>query len=197
MLTELKVLKPMKIKTTLTVAAIACASLLAISSKATPITLDLTSSQFLGYVTPGTPEGDADQAAYINELISLAPSASGTVESSTATRSANTFSGLTTAVSPSSAPSTMNFGTGYEYLFAFYGNGNDLNLPGKQVALVWIVSGLSGDFTIDSKALSHFDLFDPISTTHTSVPDGSSTVALLGAALTGIALLRNKFSSRR
>jgi hypothetical protein len=189
----------MKIKTVSTIAAVAFASLLAIGAKATPITLDLTSSQFLGYVTPGTPEGDSDRAAYINELITLAPNASGSVESSTATRSANPFSGLTSANSLTDVtPSTMNFGTGYEYLFAFYGNGNDLNLPGKQVALVWVVSGLSGDFTIDSKALSHWDLIDPTSTSNSrTVPDGGSTVALLGAALTGIGLLRNKISSRR
>lgn len=172
--------------------------------------------QFLGDVVPALPEGDADETAFINAMIAITPPPGSTTltinsHNNIITRSGNTFSGsfkqadVSTLVSLSNVKSgtgTIVVGSGYEYLYAFYGSGNTLSgFSGDQVALVWDLTGFTGDFTVPTDALSHFELFNPgsgdLPPVVTSVPDGGSTVALLGAALTGIGLLRNKFASRR
>ncbi|HEX4263109.1 MAG TPA: VPDSG-CTERM sorting domain-containing protein [Verrucomicrobiae bacterium] len=194
----------MKQKLTTVVGATVCAFLLGITSNANATNFTLSSSQFLGDVIPALPESPADDAQFINGLIALSLNGTTTVtigpHVNTVVRSGNSFSSLPTADSSTvTVPGSMTFGSGsgYTYLYAFYGAGNTLGLGHNQVGLAWDVSGLTGTFTIPSDALSHWELFNPGSSTHTSVPDGGSTVVLLGAALTGIGLLRNKFGSRR
>jgi VPDSG-CTERM motif len=185
-------------------AAIACASLLAIGSNANAVSLTLSSSSFLGDVIPALPESPADDAQFINGMIGLSLNGTTTVtigtHVNTVVRSGNSLSPLPTADSSTvttAGSMTFGSGSGYTYLYAFYGAGNTLGLGHNQVGLAWDVSGMTGTFTIPTEALSHWEFFNPGSSTHTPVPDGGSTIALLGAALTGIGLLRNKFGSRR
>jgi len=194
----------MKRKLTSFAGVAACALLLGFASNCSAIALGLGSSQFLGDAIPALPESTADDAQFINAMIGLSLNGTTTVtigpHVNTIVRSGNSFGSLPTAdASTVTTPGTMTFGSGsgYTYLFAFYGGGNTLGLGQTQVGLAWDVSGLTGTFTIPTDALSHWELFNPGDTTHTHVPDGGSTLALLGAALTGIGLLRNKISGRR
>ena len=84
---------------------------------------------------------------------------------------------------------TFDLGTGlYSYLFAKYDGQND-------ISQVWFVGDLSGSVTIPldgplGHGLSGWELFGPGG----QVPDGGSTVLLLGAALSAIGLVRRKLS---
>lgn len=194
----------MKRNLTILAGTAACALLLGFAPNASAINFTLASSQFLGDAIPALPESPADDAILINGMIGLALNGSTTVtigtHDNTVVRSGNSFGSLPTANSATATtPGTMTLGSGsgYTYLFAFYGKGNTLGLGKDQVGLAWDVTGLTGTFTIPTDALSHWELFNPGDTTHTRVPDGGSTIALLGAALTGIGLMRNKINSRR
>jgi VPDSG-CTERM motif len=83
---------------------------------------------------------------------------------------------------------TIDLGAGgvYTYLFAKYDGQNDNSL-------VWNVSGLSGIITIPADGplghgLSGWILFGPAGTP--GVPDGGTTVMLLGTALGALGMLR-------
>jgi hypothetical protein len=187
-------------------AVLACTSVALAKAHATTTALNMSSVYYLGDVVPALPEGDSEEADYINTMIGLAINTSTTVtepgHTDAVNRSGNSFSGLTTTTAASlfspdpQAKGTGSFGTGYQYLFAFYGSGNNLpGVSGQQVALIWDISGLSGNFTIPTKGLSHDELFQGGSTPPTRVPDGASTAELLGGALVVAGLLRKKILS--
>jgi len=193
----------MKRKLTTAIGATVCALLLGLASNSSAISLTLSSAQLLGDVIPALPESPADDSQFINAMVGLGLNGTTTVtinsQVNTVVRSGNAISPLPTADSLTvTTPGSMTFGSGsgYTYLYAFYGAGNTLGLGQNQVGLAWDVSGLTGTFTIPTDALSHWEFFNPGTGTHTQVPDGGSTVALLGAALTGMGLLRKKISGR-
>ena len=155
----------------------------------------------LGFVKCGIASGDADRTLYVNDMIGLAPGGSNHViigpHDNLVTRSTNIFSPLDFAALASrtsygsSRASTVdiNLGTGgFEYLLAKY---DGPNFGGE----VWYVGGLTGTVTIpafgDKYGISLSALFEPGSPP--KVPDGGSTVVLLGVALTGLAGIRAKF----
>ncbi len=82
-----------------------------------------------------------------------------------------------------------------QYVFLHWGG------KGGGWAQLFYVGGLSGDFTfnnslIDNGAghpdvggLSFYSYYDATTTTKTSVPDGGSTMLMLGAALSGLGLI--------
>ena len=87
----------------------------------------------------------------------------------------------------------INLGSGYLYLLAKYDGPN-------YGSAVWFVGGLTGEIDIPSGAggtsgsqfgLSHTYLFNP---NGTSVPDGGTTMMLLGGALACIGALRHRFA---
>jgi hypothetical protein len=148
----------------------------------------------LGSVIAGIPAGDSDVTDYVNAMIGLSLGGSTIVTKSghdnTVTRSMNSFSPLDTAVlgprvtygNIESSTVTIHLGaSGYEYLLAKYDGPN----YGTEV---WYINGLSGDITIPSHGgqygISGSTLFTP--GTPTGVPDGGSTVALLGLAALGL-----------
>src|SRR6185437_4488028 len=100
----------------------------------------------------------------------------------------------------SAGPSiTLNPGQSYTYLIAKYDGPNDL-------AVAWDISSIVGapitGTTIDipqngpdGKGLSHISLFE--SAPPSLVPEGASTVVLLGAALTGLSLARQRFGRKK
>ena len=170
---------------------------------ALPPTISLTigDAHELGFVNFGIPSGDADRALYVNHLRGMAPG-SDTADGQTYFRSNNSFSPMPTAVwalngaPPAQDPPgldssvTINLGTGlYSYLFAKYDGPN----YGSEV---WYVGNLSGNITIPGTAggygLSGWTLFGPGTP---GVPDGGTTVMLLGAALGALGMARRYLKS--
>jgi hypothetical protein len=176
--------------------------MLAFSHNASALTIGDT--QELGKVFFGIPSGDDDRLTYVNAMIGLAPGGSTTVilgnppQSNLVTRSLNTFGPLPTAVLPAVngggnfvGGNIVDLGSGlYSYLFAKYDGPNG----GVEV---WYVGNLSGIITIPTfgfgppgttkYGLSGWTLFGPGGT---SVPDGGTTVMLLGAALGALGIAR-------
>jgi len=148
--------------------------------------LTIGDAQELGFVNFGIPSGDADRTLYVNHLIGMSLGATDLADGQTYTRSNNVFSPLPTAVfSLNGTSTTIDLGTGlYTYLFAKYDGPN----YGSEV---WYVGNLSGIITIPATGgqygLSGWTLFDP---TGTTVPDGGTTVMLLGAALGTLGMAR-------
>jgi hypothetical protein len=169
--------------------AAVCAAMLAFSPKAaTALTFD--DAHVVGTITPG-PVKPAVVSAYINLMVALAPGDSGTFLNppfaQTITRSSNTFASLPNALLPGAVTgisTTINLGAGvYSYLFAKYDGQND-------VSQVWYVGNLSGIVTIPAlgprgHALTLWKLFPGA-----QVPDGGTTVMLLGAALGALSMAR-------
>lgn len=171
-----------------------CALLLGLAGlapSAVAITMNQASPQFLGIIDPDIPASEAAEATYINFLIGLDPTTSGTYSGQEITRSANilcfpTCPGATAtgSVKDESESNSGNFGYGFTYLLGKY----DATRAG---ALVWYVAGLTGEFEIPQLfgncgslgnpagcGLSHWALYNP----GTSVPE-PSTPLLLGLGL--------------
>jgi hypothetical protein len=170
------------IKCLLTILA-ACASL-GLASQANALVIG--DAHELGFVNFGIPSGDQDRENYVNHLIGMALGSTDSALGQDFTRSNNNFGPLADAEFNSNGTSLSIDVTGFDYLFAKYDGPN----YGSEV---WYVGDLSGVITIPAKGgkygLSGWTLFTGSSDT---VPDSGSTVALLGAALMGLAFLRAK-----
>ncbi len=183
------------------ISAAVCAAMLVFSHNASAnrivggINIPTTALTFndvhvVGTVTPASPANPADVSGYINFMIGLTPGTSGTFQNpphtQSITRSTNTFPSLPNALVPgavSGGPTdtTINLGAGgvFSYLFAKYDGQND-------ISQVWYGGNLSGILTIPldgplGHGRSGWILCGPGGTP--SVPDGGTTVMLLGAAL--------------
>jgi hypothetical protein len=183
--------------------AAVCAVMLAFSHTAPADTALAFDDQYVvGFVSPGAPANPASVADYINFMIALAPGTSvihdfGQPEGTqTITRSTNVFANLPTvnaAGAVSGGPSdTIDLGTGgtFAYLFAKYDGPND-------DSVVWFVGDLSGIITIpqlgpNGYGLSGWILFRGGGG---GVPDGGTTVMLLGAALGALGMARRFLKS--
>jgi len=188
------------------ISAAVCAVMLAFSHNASanrivgginiPTTaLTFNDTHVVGTISPAAPASPADVAPYINFMIGLVPGHSGTFHNpphtQTVTRSSNLFPSLPNALVPgavSGTGTTINLGAGgvFSYLFAKYDGQND-------ISQVWYVGNLSGILTIPldgplGHGLSGWILFGPGGTP--SVPDGGTTVMLLGAALGALGVAR-------
>jgi hypothetical protein len=168
-----------------------CAVLLAFSHNAGATAFTIGDSHELGFVQYGIPSGDADRTTYVNHLIGMAPGSANSADGQDYTRSSNIFSPLNPAVFALNGTGTsVDLGSGYLYLFAKYDGPN----YGSEV---WYVGGLTGTITIPSTAggygLSTWTLFN--SSPGQGVPDGGSTVMLLGAALGGLGAVRRFLKS--
>jgi len=175
-----------------------CAILLAFGCTAKASTLDFGDQYDLGYVHYGIPSGDQDRTDYVNHLISMSLNSNDAFQGQTFFR-LGTSCGVCTPVAKADitngpmGDATVDLGAGgYLYLFAKYDGPN----AGSEV---WNIQGLSGIITIpqngtpdkDNKyGLSGWSIW---SGGGTNTPDGGTTAALLGLALTGLAGLRAKF----
>ncbi|HEU5238609.1 MAG TPA: VPDSG-CTERM sorting domain-containing protein, partial [Pyrinomonadaceae bacterium] len=131
---------------------------------------------------------------YVNHLIGMALGTTDQAFGQTFFRSNNAFGSLPTAVLAGHVNGTstsINLGAGglYTYLFAKYDGPN----YGSEV---WYVGDLSGTITIPGSAggygLSGWTLFGPGTP---GVPDGGTTVMLLGAALGALGMARRYLKS--
>jgi hypothetical protein len=175
-----------------------CAVMLAFSPNASALTFG--DANDLGQVLNGIPSGDAARTAYVNHLIDMAPGTSDTFSGQTFNRSlANPgpgFPNYPDAVFSHNGTGTsidLGDGTLYSYLFAKYDGPN----AGSEV---WYVGGLSGIITIPAVGLdgqnfglSGWTLFGPGG--GNGVPDGGTTVMLLGAALGALGMARRYLKS--
>jgi VPDSG-CTERM exosortase interaction domain len=161
------------------------------------ISLTIGDAHELGFVNFGIPSGDSDRQTYVNHLIGMTPGTSDTADGQTYFRSGNSFGPLAPAVlsghvNGGPTDTSINLGTGgtYLYLFAKYDGPN----YGSEV---WYVGDLSGMITIPGSAggygLSGWTLFGPGGTP--GVPDGGTTVMLLGAALGALGMARRYLKS--
>jgi hypothetical protein len=179
------------------VSAAFCSVMLAFSPKAsaTPhplppaINLTIGDAHELGFVDRSVPTTVTSATLYVNTMIGLALGGSTHViaggRDNLVTRSNHAFGPLPTAVfALTGHGTTIDLGTGlYSYLFAKYDGPNF-------GAEVWYVGKLSGIITIPATAggyrLSLWKLFGP----GVAVPDGGTTVMLLGAALVALGMAR-------
>jgi hypothetical protein len=174
--------------------AAVCAVMLAFTNNASALTIGDTHE--LGTVSPAVPFGDAEATAYVNELRQMALNTTEPFNGNTLTRSGNDFGPLPAPVllQHVNAPvggfpgqtTTISLGAQgtYTYLFAKYDAGNTFSE-------VWYVGNLSGDITIPNfngvYGLSAYILFGPGGG---QVPDGGTTVMLLGTALGALGMVR-------
>ena len=179
---------------------IGCAVILASGTDANanriplPASINLTigDQHELGQVKPPTPEGDAAITQYVNIMVGLSLGGSGHVtigpHDILITRSKNNFGSL---LGPASLAlrgtgTTVNLSlTGGTYLFAHYGG------PGGGFAEVWYVGNLNGSVSLPATGAGHglsgWALF---TAPGGAVPDGGTTVMLLGAALGALGVVR-------
>jgi hypothetical protein len=164
-----------------------CTVMLAFSPNARA--LSIGDDHELGTIVPGT-AGDADRTALVNRLRQMALNTQDTTTfpGETLTRSGNDFGPLPAPViGPQGDTTTINLGAvgTYTYLFAKY----DADNAGAEV---WYVGDLGGVITIPATwgryGLSGWTLFGPGS--GQGVPDGGTTVMLLGAALGSLGVAR-------
>jgi hypothetical protein len=183
------------LKTLATLAIAVCAPLLA---NATTITFG--DALDLGLISPNHPADPSSSASYVTFLKNMAPSAvvNGGPGGNTFTRTANfpnspTFADAVFATELSFTVSgntaTVNLGsTGYFYLLGKFDGPNF----GSEV---WVITGLTGTITMpefgsgNQYGLSHVYVFNPGS----GLPDGGTTLMLLGSALGGLGLVRRFF----
>jgi len=164
-----------------------------------PVTLT-GDSHVVGTVSPAAPADPQSQADYINYLITLGTNQTvvhdfgGSEGIQTLYRTTNTFGSLPTASATgavSGTGTTVNLNTlgTFTYLFAKYDGQNDNSV-------VWNISGLTGILTIPANGplgygLSGWILFGPTG----QVPDGGTTVMLLGTALGALGMVRRYVKS--
>jgi hypothetical protein len=174
-----------------------CAAMFPFSHNASAVTNlgFFPDTHVVGTITPGAPADPADVASYINFMTALLPGGSGTFGGQTINRSTNLFVSLPTASaagSISGGGTTIDLGGTvgtYSYLFAKYDGQNDNSQ-------VWYVGNLSGIVTIPAfgplgYGLSGWVLFQGTG----FVPDGGTTVMLLGAALGALGMARRYIMS--
>ena len=169
--------------------ALAFGVLAGLPSAAQALTFD--DAYDLGWVNPGEPASIAAERGYVNNLISLAQnSGAATIDGHDYFRkdaSCGTCPAATGGIKDNSGGNTVDLGTGgFTYLIAKYDGPNG----GSEV---WNVQGLTGEITIplfglagQNYGLSHWTLFGGGG----GVPDGGTTVMLLGAALGALGTAR-------
>ena len=151
----------------------------------------------VGTVSPAAPANASAHATFINFLITLGLNTSATHDfgqplgTQNFYRTTNTFGSLPMAtdvgaVSGTGTSINLNLLGTFTYLFAKYDGQND-------TSVVWNISGLTGVLTIPAfgplgYGLSGWILFGPTGTP--GVPDGGTTVMLLGAALGALGMAR-------
>lgn len=171
-----------------------CALMLGFSHRADALALSIGDSHELGFVQNGWPSGDADRLVYLNHIIGMALNSKSKGDGQVYIRSSNSFGPLSQALwdgHVSGTGTSINLGAGgvYTYLFAKYDGPN----YGSEV---WYVGNLSGIITIPGTAggvdLTGWTLFG---VGGQGVPDGGTTVLLLGLAFGALGMARRHLKS--
>jgi hypothetical protein len=159
--------------------------------------LNFDDTRDLGNVTPPEPANPTDEQHYVNTLINHVGAGSFTdvyggvtytynrTGASCGTCPAAVFNSKNDSPTVVNGKVQIDLGTGgFTYLLAKYDGPNG-------VSEVWNLQGLVGKITIPSSfgmyGISHYSLFGPGGG---GVPDGGTTVMLLGAALGALGVVR-------
>jgi hypothetical protein len=171
--------------------AAVCAAMLAFSHNASA--LKFRDTRDLGQVLFGIPSGDADRLSYVNHLIGMSLNSTDTFSGQTFHRSGRdpangNYAAAVLAGSVNGTSTSINLGPTagvYLYLFAKYDGPN----AGSEV---WYVGNLSGVWKIPAFGLAgqHYGLSGWTLFRGAGVPDGGTTVMLLGAALGALGIGR-------
>ena len=164
---------------------LAAVAMLAFSHNASALTVG--DNKYLGQLIVGT-GGNAERTAYVNYMIGMHTGDIGLFMNQVFNRSSNNFGALPKAVFALNGTGiNIPLGTGlYSYLFARYSG----------ISFVWYVGNLSGNVQIPpltiGGALMGWTLFGAGGQ---GVPDGGTTVMLLGAALGALGITRRYLMS--
>jgi hypothetical protein len=163
---------------------LAAVAMLAFSHNASALTVG--DNKYLGQLFLGT-GGNAERTAYVNHMIGMHTGDIGVFMNQVFNRSTNNFGALPTAVFALNGTGiNIPLGTGlYSYLFAQY-NG---------ASYVWYVGNLSGNVQIPFVAAGLLMGWTLFSAGGQGVPDGGTTVMLLGAALCALGIARRFLTS--
>ena len=192
----------MKNKQTI-LSSVLCAIALALGSTAYATTLTIGDSRDLGLISPNHPADPTSSQAYIDILLAQ-PSPSGPthIGANYYTRTANDpLGGVYPAASFVAELSFTPAAEGANSATIDLGSNSYLYILGKYDgpnygSEVWYGAGLTGVITLpfygngSQFGLSHVFVYNG---TPTTTPDGGTTAALLGMALTGLAGLRARF----
>jgi len=183
----------------------------AVLSAASSFAVTINSNNLLGTIVPGTPANPANETEMVRFLVASLNAAVGPVPTYPAAginlgdnpadsqtevytmwkpASLSTPAPLPTATGVQTVTSntTLNLGAfQYDYILAKFG----------QDAAAFYIGNLSGEITIpnltgNQNGLSGYTLINPRNPDRPGVPDGGSTIALLGAGLALLALARRK-----
>lgn len=175
---------------------------LAYQAYAVPLAIAIGDAQYLGSINDGIPSNPANEATYINYLATLGAGAGNTqIPVGTGeiyNREGSTLSGpFPTAVTGGAikeedekTPDFDNIinATGFSYILGKYD-------AGQAGSLVWYTGGGLGDVELPTtymgKGLSHISLYNPRDP-GTSVPDGGTTLALLGIGLLSMSYINRR-----
>ncbi len=163
------------------------------ASQVSAIALNFGDSRDLGLIDPNHPADPTSSAGFVDILLSqAAPSGPTVIGDNTYTRTSNDplgFGNYPAAVFgvDLGSSTTISLGSGYLYLLGKYDGPNF----GSEV---WYVGGLTGVITIPATGggygLSHVYLFN--GSGGVGLPDGGSTLAMLGIAISGLGFLKRK-----
>jgi hypothetical protein len=185
-------------KRKLTIASFALALACALSSNA--YALSFTDANVLGTVETAIPFGDADSILYTNTLLSKALNTQTTTAGQLYSRNGNAAGSASVSTIGDSGTGSTTI-SGYEYVLAkydgpnagailFYLNGATFTLPSDSSGMVTPAPG--GTTWLNTQGngynISGWRAFNEV-----GVPDGGTTVALLGSVLCAVGLLRRRF----
>ena len=176
---------------------------LSLAASASAVAIAIGDSNDLGTINPNEPNGTEAETAHVNYLIEMAlggsasnvqlasdPGSQNNDYSRTMNNPLATYTAAVFALKQDTSSTTINLGTGgYTYLLAKY----DHSGAGAEV---WYIGGLTGTISVPGSfngyGLSHISLFttDGSAPDEKPVPDGGTTVALLGLAFAGLSATR-------
>jgi hypothetical protein len=165
----------------------------------------------IGVVDPASPSSNSDELGYMQNLVGdyngTVPSVAGytyTLKVGSGVGSPPLINPTSAVTGPNSAVTGPLGGTSLTITLPITGDVYDyLSIKWGDYLEGYDIKGLSGTFTfsanvgdvhgdgLNGNGESHYTLYDPTPSGKT-VPDGSSTVGLLGLGLTGLSLIRRK-----
>jgi hypothetical protein len=185
-----------KLKTSVAALAFACVMGTLSQSSAVNTVLTIGDAHDLGLIDPNHPADPVSSAGFIDTLLAQPLNSGPTIIGANAfTRTGNdplggVYPAAEFAVDLGAQNLNIDLGTGFQYLLGKYDGPNF-------GSVVWFVGDLTGLIDIPATGggfgLSHTFLFNGVPPP--GVPDGGTTLMLLGSALACLGVLRRRFAS--